>query len=208
MPRKPDHEIKEPTDSACMGWKAKGKAYCKKPPGWGTWHAGVGRCKLHGGANPDYASEVYRLRAIQSVNRYALPIEIDPQEALIQELARTNGLICWLEFKVNQLEDSGDESNMVGPVGGAQGGYPEYKPNVYYNMLQGERKHFIDVSKACISAGIEERRVRLAEQQGALIAKVIQGILKDLEVDTDPRAPKIVREHLTLVASEGERLAA
>jgi hypothetical protein len=23
---------------------------CQRPAGWGTWHPGVGRCKLHGGA--------------------------------------------------------------------------------------------------------------------------------------------------------------
>ncbi len=23
---------------------------CRRPAGWGTWHPGVGRCKLHGGA--------------------------------------------------------------------------------------------------------------------------------------------------------------
>lgn len=23
---------------------------CRRPAGWGTWHAGIGRCKLHGGA--------------------------------------------------------------------------------------------------------------------------------------------------------------
>jgi len=35
------------------GAKTKGTgAPCRRPAGWGTDHAGVGRCKLHGGATP------------------------------------------------------------------------------------------------------------------------------------------------------------
>jgi hypothetical protein len=41
------------------------------------------------------------------------------------------------------------------------------------------------VTKAAISAGIEERRVRIAEAQGALVASVIRAILGDLDLSDE-----------------------
>lgn len=34
------------------GAKSKHGSFCKRPAGWGTHHAGEGKCKLHGGASP------------------------------------------------------------------------------------------------------------------------------------------------------------
>jgi hypothetical protein len=161
----------------------------------------VGRCKLHGGANPDYASEVHRLRAIQAVKKYALPVPVDPHTALIKELERTHGLVLFLEYKVNNLEDEGPQVNMVGPVGGGQGAIPEYKPSVWYQMFCAERKHLEDVAKSCIQAGIEERRVQLAESQGQMIAQVLQAVLGELKIPDSQadKVPGLVGKHLRLI---------
>jgi hypothetical protein len=58
----------------------------------------------------------------------------------------------------------------------------------------------VDYSKIAIAAGIEERRVKLAEQQGALLAQAIRGILAELGVGDRPEVPAVVRRHLTLIA--------
>jgi hypothetical protein len=55
----------------------------------------------------------------------------------------------------------------------------------------------VDYSKVAIAAGIEERRVKLAEQQGALLAQAIRGILAELGVGDRPEVPAVVRRHLT-----------
>lgn len=36
----------------CGAWGRNAQRPCMKAPGWGTNHAGVGRCKLHGGSTP------------------------------------------------------------------------------------------------------------------------------------------------------------
>lgn len=197
-------------DTHCNATLTRKKKLCEKEAGWGTWHPGVGRCKLHGGANPDYTAEVERLRAKQAVHRYGLPSEIDPQEALIDELSRTYGHVRWLQIMVDQIE----EDDLTGPVGtsGASEGkhyHPRYEPNVILKMYKEERRHYVAIAKACVEAGIEERRVRLAEEQGQLIATAIQGILRDLKIDmTDPQVPKVVRKHLTLLEGGQEAQAA
>jgi hypothetical protein len=203
------YPMKEP-DGHCNGRKTGDKGYCKAVAGRDTWHPGVGRCSRHGGASPTYTPEVYRLRAKQEVKRYSLPVKVDPHTALLSELERTVGVVQFLDFKVNTLEHEGDEANMVGPVGGAQGGFPEFKPNVYWVMWQSERKHLEDVAKSCIAAGIEERRVQLAERQGELIAQAITGVLDELLPDwrDNEQAPKVVRKHLTLLKGGQQEVAA
>ena len=63
-----------------------------------------------------------------------------------------------------------------------------------------ERDRLTRTAKICIDAGIDERRIRLAEQQGQLLARVIHGILTDLGVLSMPDTPHVVRRHLQLAA--------
>jgi ribosome maturation protein Sdo1 len=63
-------------------------------------------------------------------------------------------------------------------------------------MYQEERKHLLAVSKTCIAAGIEERRIRLAESQGQIIANVLREVLTKLNVLNLPQTPQIVRAAL------------
>lgn len=183
---------REPTDDACNGRLTGDKGYCSKSPGWGTEHAGIGRCKRHGGSTPLYAMHVEALRAKKAAETFALPRHIDPHTALEEELDRTAGLVDWYTVRIRDLKDG----QLEGPVGGGQGAYPEHKLSVWINALSEERVRFRQVAKACIDAGIAQRRVEIAEQQGQLIALAIKGILTALGVIDDPRAPQVVREHL------------
>lgn len=105
--------------------------------------------------------------------------------------------MAWLRIQVAELEELGGPvgSEGVNDVGVRM--HPSYKPDLMLSLYQAERKHLTQVAKSCIEAGIEERRVKLAESQGALIAKAITGILKELGVDmSDPKTPRVVRKHL------------
>jgi hypothetical protein len=42
----------------CNARKTDGDGYCKQPAGWGTDHAGLGRCKLHGGNTTAHETHV------------------------------------------------------------------------------------------------------------------------------------------------------
>jgi hypothetical protein len=157
-------------------------------------------CRMHGGSSPralKAAANRQTEKAIQeAVTTYGLPRDIDPHTALIEELHRTAGIVSWLGIQVTALE----ATDLAGPVGGGKDSYPSYQPNVLVRLYQEERKHFADVAKICIQAGIAERQVRIAEQQGQLLAAVIQGVLTDLGVHDRPETPGIVRKHLQLVA--------
>lgn len=169
---------------------------CQKQAGWGTNHPGYGRCRLHGGNTPSGVKEGARLRAEAEVVTYGLPREIDPQDALVEELYRTAGHVAYLAMVIGELEQS--ELKQYASAGVDRALVWE-KPSVWLELYQRERKHFAQIAKTCIDVGIEERRVQIAEQQGQLIAQVLRGVLADLGVADHPDAPEVVRRHLTLV---------
>jgi hypothetical protein len=149
------------------------------------------------------------LAASKEVERYGLPVEVDPHTALIEELERTAGHVAWLRLKVDEIaEDTTDA--LVGPVGQSgpseSGGHhhPSYEPNVWLKLYNEERKHLVKVAGSCISAGIAERRVKLAEEHGAMLAEIIKGILKELGVADDPKAGPVVRKYLTIARDQSE----
>lgn len=140
------------------------------------------------------------------MDTYGLDREIDPRDALLEEVHRTAGAVDWLRGQVSALAAEsvtwgvteersssvdGDSTTQTAAV------------NVWVQLYQAERKHLVDVCKAAISAGIEERRVRLAEQQGELLADVIRGILADLDLTPaqTARVAEVVPRRLRAMAA-------
>jgi hypothetical protein len=78
----------------------------------------------------------------------------------------------------------------------------EAKPNAWLTLLGEWQDRLVKTCTAALSAGIEERRVRLAEQQGALVADVIRGVLADLLAALTARPS---RRDLRLLTAVGER---
>ena len=140
---------------------------------------------MHGGAAPQVkakAKERLELEAAKdAVANYGLPREIDPHSALMEELWRTAGHISWVGLKIKGM----DETETIGPL---------------MVLYQTERDHFVKVAKSCIEAGIAERQVQIAEQQGQLIADLFKAVFEDLGIADDPRIPAVVRRHLSAVA--------
>lgn len=160
----------------------KGRPPCKLPAGWGTSHVGIGRCKLHGGCTPGQVAAAQREVARRAVVTYGLPLEVDPRDALLAEVHRCAGAVAWLAQRVGDL----DETTLV--AGGAFDG-----PSPWYVLLMRERRHAREVYRDAITAGIEERRIRLAEQQGAMLAAVITDIVTALGHNpTEPRTAAII----------------
>lgn len=182
-------------DGARCGAKLRQReGTCTQVAGWGTDHVGEGPCKLHGGSTRSVAKGS-RLRLVERKARvvmetYGLPIETSPADALLAEVHRTAGHVAWLQQRVAELE----ERDVVWgttqiKTGGEDGGTTEAaEPNVWVRLYQAERAHLVKVSSEAIRCGIEERRVKLAESQGALVADVIRAILGDLHLSTEQQA--------------------
>ena len=76
------------------------------------------------------------------------------------------------------------------------------KPAVWLELYQHERAHLARVATDCLKVGIEERRVKLVEDQGRLVADVIRRIVSGLGLDPGaPEVREVVRRELTQVSS-------
>ncbi|HWU23655.1 MAG TPA: hypothetical protein VN088_19105 [Nocardioides sp.] len=136
---------------------------------------------------------------------YGLPVDTTPEQAILDEVQRTAGHVAWLAQQVQAMTKGeltwGLTKSKEG--GDDRGETEEAVPPVLLRLYQEERKHLVVVCAAAMRAGIEERRVKLAEQQGALVAQVIRAVLGDLNLTADQQAlvpvvvPARLRELLT-----------
>lgn len=187
----------------CGGKRRRSPDLCTQAAGWGTSHPGVGRCKLHGGSTSSHVHAAQRAMAEHAVATYGLPRDIDPAEALLDEVRWTAGHVSWLRDRIQELEQDalvwGVTEQVERTATEFAGTDTTHKaiPSVWLDLYQKERKHLVDVCKAALAAGVEERRVRLAEQAGTQLAQVIRAVLTELGVADDPRVPGALQRAIT-----------
>lgn len=145
--------------------------------------------------------------ATRQVKTLGIERDISPTDALLEEVRWTAGHVEWLRGKVQELEDPSmvraQEGWGTDDTSGPQNahaltwGQTEYRaktggedagtttveqagPSIWYILYERERKHLVSVCSAALRAGVEERKVRLAESQGDLVVTVIRRILDGL----------------------------
>jgi hypothetical protein len=182
---------------------------------------GAGACFRHGGCTRHGRKHAQRLLAKQAAESYGLPREVDPQTALLEEVHRSAGAVAWLETEIRgstkeDLLTGGRKEHRIEIE--REGEWVEHglrrvevtiAPSVLLELYQKERRHLVDVCKTCITCGLAERQVKMAEQQGQLIAAAFEHFTRLLAGDFgfDPEAEpvkKAAREALLLVANDGE----
>ena len=145
-------------------------------------------------------------KAAQAVATYGLPREVDPHDALLEEVHRTAGHVAWLGDIVSELDRGALVWGITEQVQKDATEFPgtdvkaQAAPNVWLELYHRERQHLVKVAKAAIDAGIDERRVRLAEEQGRVIVDVLKATLADLGVDVTPEVASTVGRHLRAVS--------
>jgi hypothetical protein len=192
----------------CAGKSKRSQKRCKRSPA-----VGLDKCAIHCGlskAERDRvaAEFVASQQAQKAVRTYGLRRDISATEALVEEVCWTSGHVAWLREQVQAIEASALTWGMTEQVekhatefAGTDTTHAA-AVNVWLELYYRERKHLVDVCKAAISAGIEERRVRLAESQGAILVQVIRAILGDLDLTAEQQAKvtAVVPRHLRAVA--------
>lgn len=173
---------------------------------------GTTRCYYHGGKAPQVQAAAKRRQqealAVEAVKTYGLPADVSPVEALLNEVKWTAGHVAWLREQVQAVEH---DALIWGKTKQEDHGATEFPgvnvteqavSNVWLDLYQKERQHLLKVCATAIQCGIEERKVRLAESQGAVIASLIQAILGDLNLSPEQAAlvPTVVPRHLRAVA--------
>jgi hypothetical protein len=172
-------------------------------------------CSMHGGRAPAVMAAAER-RAQQGALHaaavtYGLPVDVSPTQALLDEVQWTAGHVAWLRDRIQELEQSeltwgrSEYREGAGEKGSEWKSVEKAGPNVLLELYERERRHLVAVTTAALSAGIEERRVRLAEHQGQIVAQALKLALTDLGHDpSDPAVLKVVATRLRELAAGGQ----
>lgn len=152
-------------------------------------------CRMHGGSSPQAkakaAERVTAAKAAKTMRLFAAPVDIDPAHALLELVQWTAGEVRYWRAEVERIAVD-EPANLTwgrtshtegeGPQGYVNQDTTEAVPHIAYRMLTDAQDRLAKYAAAALRAGVEERRVRLAEDQGALVAGVIRRILERLDL--------------------------
>lgn len=167
---------------------------CELAAGQGTDHVGHGNCKHHGGSTPNGVKHGATQRANTLMATYGAPRDILPAAALLEEVRYAAGHVAWLRGKVAELEP---EALTWGIAERTEKQATEFTGvdvteraalNVWLEAYHRERRYLLDVSKAALVSGVEERLVQLAEAQGLAIVAVLARVFDRLGLTEAQRA--------------------
>lgn len=198
------------TEELC-GAKIKRGGTCTRSAGWGTSHPGYGTCKYHGGATPN----ANKSAAVKIARSMGEPLDIEPHEALIACVQITAGEVAYCTLRIQQLSTEEYTGRPETHVDKDLALKTDSEGNALYDHLEQTTEHPVELnlwitaraacmdrlarySKMALDAGVEERRVRLAESMAMQLAPVLQAIFKELGLTDKQRdkAPAIVERHL------------
>ena len=138
---------------------------------------------------------MHRGRAALAAVTYGSPVEVDPGQALLEEVHRTAGHVAWLASVVADLDRDAVVWGVVEetdkPITDSGGGTEVKRkavPNAWITLYQQERQHLARVSKAAIDAGVSERVVAVYEQIAGSYVTVLERVLDALDLDAGQRA--------------------
>lgn len=194
----------------CTSKSKQSGVRCRKPV-----KPGLDVCYIHGGSTKK--AKAKSQRAVQSAKataiaqRIGLKIDVQPQQALLDEVQRSAGMVAFYEEQVNAVVgiDPDRLSRGVTRIEEMQSKFPvtttttEASVHIWLQLYNEERDRLVRVAATAIRAGIEERRVELAEQQGQAFVSVIRNILNRLALSPDQQAlvSTVVPEELRALAA-------
>lgn len=204
---------KSTSEPAYCGAKTRRGTSCRRTAGAGTDHPGFGHCRNHGGCSPTGTIFAARLQAAA----LALEYQVEPHEALLRAVGQAAAWELTCRAKVAELEDdelavkhtryrewAGNGENGTG--GGAETIEESHSTlNVWAKAHVQSIRDLASVAKTAIDAGVEERRVRVAEALGGQLADVLGAIFAELQLTPEQRraAKPVVRRHLELLEGTG-----
>jgi hypothetical protein len=161
---------------------------CTRTAGWGTSHFGTGNCKTHAGNVPNHRKKAIREEAI---NFMGAPMDINPFDAIMWCIKITAGEVQWLSMQIAEIdEDDWIEDTALGK-----------QMHVMQRTRALAQDRLVRYSKEAISLGLAERSIRLAENFGLVLARLLENIKNDLGLsrEQEKRWPHIVRRQLIIM---------
>src|SRR5439155_22600368 len=78
---------------------------CQRPAGWGTRHAGRGRCSYHAGKTPPHERRCAREQAIEAARELLVgEVSGDPIEAMLEGVSVASAIVAYHRQKLTMLD--------------------------------------------------------------------------------------------------------
>jgi len=175
--------------------RGKNEACASSPVPGGT------RCGRHGGNSPKAKAAAEQRTAQQELTQSVGTLgirekypDIDPGQALLSEIQISHAHVQWLRAKVAEIEPNElvwgitKTEAGIGPQGPVDTTTQEAGFHTWYQLYTREREHFAKLTTMALKAGIEARKIALAEQQGAMVARALQEIFGKLALSKQQAA--------------------
>jgi hypothetical protein len=160
---------------------------CGNPP-----VTGATVCRMHGGSSPAVktAGQVRRQQELARRELAALgePEAIDPAVALLQLISWKHGEVKWLRFRVQSLPEEeltwgkAEKQKGIGPQGPVDTTTEKAAPSLWWALLRQAEDQLADYATRALKSGLEERRVRMAEEQGDMVHAVMMAVFNRLQL--------------------------
>lgn len=161
---------------------------CKRVAGHGTDHLGTGTCSRHLGSTRNHVKAGQKAKAAAACAILGIGRDdaVDPAEALMREVARTQYAIEWYEHTMAAL-----------PVEQAEA------IDANRELWMMERKHLADVTKKALDAGVARRQIEMLEDLARQVVAGFSHFARLMGLDpSSPRVRDAGRQALQLVAGE------
>lgn len=173
---------------------------------------GLEVCRMHGGSSPQSRAKRDRYiadqKASREAHRLAQPIDTDPAQALLDLVSTAAGEVAYWAARVDEIQDR-DEKRLTSGLtkiteGKDRGGVTtlrtvETVAAIEYRMWTAAQDRLAQYATAALRAGVEERRVRIAEDLGSHMVGLIRRVLDrlDLQAWQEELASTVVPEELS-----------
>lgn len=173
---------RSPNGPFCPAVWGEDERTCKKYPGEGTPHVGLGYCRSHSTA---FTEELWK-----EAMDVARELNISPWDALIKSVKVAAGRAAWVDMQLADAVRRNDGDSGAAEVKG------------WLKESREERLIMSRVAKAALDAGVAERLVRQTELEGEIVAEVIGRVLDKLELPAEQRVLAFDEAHRQLLALE------
>jgi hypothetical protein len=170
------------------GAKTRAGGQCAQPAGWGTNHMGTGKCRFHAGNAPNHRKNAIKAEAITFMGA---PLDINPFDAIMWCIRITAGEVEWMSMKIAEVDE----------VDWIEEAYVGKQLHVLQRSRADAQDRLVRYSRDAIQLGLAERSIRLAENFGLVLARLLENIKNELKLTKSQEEmwPFIVRRQLILM---------
>lgn len=149
---------------------------------------------------------IEEIRATARFGNFPIPRDLSPVDILVDELHRSAGFAFWIESKLAEWDDELVDLQDVNIDEKQSAQVYQNNKALWLDIWQRERAHLAKVAKMCIDAGVDERRVQLAERQSQVMFMLINEAFDMLSLSAEQKAnvPKIMPALIRKLAIPGE----